>query len=85
MTAHQPPSNIGVGTPEFAAALLTDLYVRLRRDLQRWASVTHQTPQPRMGYVGQHLVSAVTGYSKSRVGVLIHEGLQELRKNIIRS
>ena len=28
-----PPKTIGTGTPEFAAALLTDLYVRLRRDL----------------------------------------------------
>jgi hypothetical protein len=62
------PKTIGTGTPEFAAALLTDLYVRLRRDLQRWAAVTHQTPQPRMGYVGQHLVSVVTGYPGGRSG-----------------
>lgn len=68
MTRPQSPSSIGVGTPEFAAKLLTDLYVRLRRDLQRWASVTHQTPQPRMGYVGQHLVSVVTGYPGGRSG-----------------
>lgn len=59
---------VGTGTPEFAAALLTDLYVRLRRDLQRWAIVTHQTPQPRMGYVGQHLVSVVTGFPGGRSG-----------------
>lgn len=65
-----PPTKpkIGTGTPEFAAALLTDLYVRLRRDLQRWAAVTQQTPQPRMGYVGQHLVSVVTGYPGGRSG-----------------
>ncbi len=68
MTRPQSRSGIGVGTPEFAAELLTDLYVRLRRDLQRWASVTHQTPQPRMGYVGQHLVSVVTGYPGGRSG-----------------
>lgn len=68
MTRPQSHSSIGVGTPEFAAGLLTDLYVRLRRDLQRWASVTHQTPQPRMGYVGQHLVSAVTGFPGGRSG-----------------
>ncbi len=59
---------IGAGTPEHAAELLTDLYVRLRRDLQRWAAVTHQTPQPRMGYVGQHLVSVVTGFPGGRSG-----------------
>jgi hypothetical protein len=68
MTPPQAAPTIGKGTPEFAAKLLTDLYVRLRRDLQQWASVTHQTPQPRMGYVGQHLVSVVTGYPGGRSG-----------------
>jgi len=59
---------VGVGTPEYASKVLTDLYVTLRRNLQLWAAVTHQTPQPRMGYVGQHLVSAVTGYPGGRSG-----------------
>lgn len=68
MTGSTAPKIIGTGTSDFAAALLTDLYVRLRRDLQRWAGVTHQTPQPRMGYVGQHLVSVVTGYPGGRSG-----------------
>jgi hypothetical protein len=62
------PFAVGIGTPEHAEALLQDLYIRLRRDLQRWASVTQQTPQPRMGYVGQHLVSVVTGYPGGRSG-----------------
>lgn len=68
MSTTTPAKIIGTGTPEFAAELLTDLYVRLRRDLQLWASVTHQTPQPRMGYVGQHLVSVVTGHPGGRSG-----------------
>ena len=51
-----------------ASSLLTDLYVSLRRSLQKWAAVTHQTPQPRMGYVGQHLVSVVTGHPGGRSG-----------------
>lgn len=68
MSTTTPAKTIGTGTPEFAAELLTDLYVRLRRDLQRWASVTQQTPQPRMGYVGQHLVSVVTGHPGGRSG-----------------
>jgi len=68
MSSGAAPATIGTGTPEFAAALLTDLYVKLRRDLQRWAAVTHQTPQPRMGYVGQHLVSVVTGFPGGRSG-----------------
>jgi len=59
---------VGTNTPEFAAQLLRDLYVSLRRNLQRWAEVTHQTPQPRMGYVGQHLVSVVTGLPGGRSG-----------------
>lgn len=68
MTSTEDAKVIGSGTPEFAAQLLTDLYVRLRRDLQRWAMVTQQTPQPRMGYVGQHLVSVVTGHPGGRSG-----------------
>lgn len=68
MTADNETAAVGTATPEFANALLTDLYVRLRRDLQRWAMVTHQTPQARMGYVGQHLVSVVTGYPGGRSG-----------------
>jgi hypothetical protein len=59
---------VGVGTAEFAASLLVDLYVSLRRNLQRWAAVTHQTPQARMGYIGQHLVSVVTGFPGGRSG-----------------
>lgn len=59
---------VGAGTPEFAAALLQDLFVSLRRDLARWAAVTHQTPQARMGYIGQHLVSVVTGLPGGRSG-----------------
>lgn len=68
MTSTTSAPTVGTGTPELAAALLTDLYVSLRRNLQRWAAVTHQTPQPRMGYVGQHLVSVVTGYPGGRSG-----------------
>lgn len=68
MTGPIPAKTVGLSTPQFAADLLTDLYVRLRRDLLRWAAVTHQTPQPRMGYVGQHLVSVVTGHPGGRSG-----------------
>ena len=62
------PDRYAVGTPEAAEALLQDLYVNLRQTLRRWASVTMQTPQPRMGYVGQHLVSVITGYPGGRSG-----------------
>jgi hypothetical protein len=74
MRPHSSPTGspclptVGLSTPENAEALLRDLYIRLRRDLQRWAGVTQQTPQPRMGYVGQHLVSVVTGFPGGRSG-----------------
>lgn len=64
----QMNNDVGLGSEAFAKALLIDLYVRLRHDLKRWASVTMQTPQPRMGYVGQHLVSVITGHPGGRSG-----------------
>ena len=40
--------------------LLEDLYLNLRQKLLKWAHITSQTPQARMGYVGQHLTSIVS-------------------------
>ena len=57
-----------LGTVQAAEGVLRDLYVDLRRKLRSWSEVTKQTPQARMGYVGQHLVSAVTGYPGGRSG-----------------
>jgi len=57
-----------LGTVESAEELLTDLYVDLRDKVRFWSSITKQTPQARMGYVGQHLVSVVTGFPGSRSG-----------------
>lgn len=48
--------------------LIFELYVDLRRRINDWASITHQTAQARMGYVGQHLTSVVTGYAGGRSG-----------------
>lgn len=59
---------IQLGTPEAAQELLFDLYVELRQKLRKWSGVTRQTPQARMGYVGQHLVSAVTKFLGGRSG-----------------
>jgi hypothetical protein len=55
-----------LGTIAAADALLEDLYLSLRTRLTVWSKVTHQTPQARMGYVGQHLVSVVTGLPGGR-------------------
>lgn len=57
-----------LGTIEASEILLDDLYVNLRRSVANWAAVTNQTPQARMGYVGQHLTSVVTGFPGGRSG-----------------
>lgn len=62
MTEHK------LGTIEAANTLITELYIELRRRVNQWASITHQTAQARMGYVGQHLVSVVTGFQGGRSG-----------------
>lgn len=57
-----------LGTVEAAEALLRNIYVDLRTKLRRWSAVTHQTPQARMGYIGQHLTSVVTGHRGKKSG-----------------
>ena len=49
-------------------ALINDLYVELRKSVTSWSAITFQTPQARMGYIGQHLVSVVTGFPGGRSG-----------------
>ena len=48
--------------------LIFDLYIDLRKRINAWAAITHQTAQARMGYVGQHLVSVVTGFPGGKSG-----------------
>lgn len=48
--------------------LISELYIDLRCKVNKWAMLTKQTSQARMGYVGQHLVSIVTGLEGSRTG-----------------
>ena len=57
-----------LGTAAASEAVIRDLYLNLRTQLFSWAAVTHQTPQARMGYIGQHLTSVVTGYPGGRSG-----------------
>ena len=57
-----------LGTIEASEQLIQDLYIDLRKKANHWASITYQTAQARMGYVGQHLVSVVTGYQGGRSG-----------------
>lgn len=69
-------NHYGLGTVEASEQLLSDLYLDLRAKLARWASITHQTAQARMGYIGQHLTSVVTGLPGGKSGArgydLIH-------------
>ncbi|HRD49949.1 MAG: MamI family restriction endonuclease [Candidatus Competibacter sp.] len=60
--------NYTLGTVEASEQLINDLYIDLRKKVNQWASITHQTAQARMGYIGQHLVSVATGYSGGRSG-----------------
>ena len=55
-------------TIEGINALLNDLYIDLRKKVNYWSSLTDQTAQARMGYIGQHLVSVVTGYKGGKSG-----------------
>ena len=57
-----------LGTLEASEALIKDLYIDLRTKVNEWSEITNQTPQARMGYVGQHLVSVVTGYPGGKSG-----------------
>ncbi len=41
--------------------LINELFVEPRKNLYKWSKKTRQTAQVRIGYVGQHLASVVTG------------------------
>jgi len=62
------PKNYTLGTVEASEQLIFDLYVELRKKVNLWSSITHQTAQARMGYIGQHLVSVTTGFPGGRSG-----------------
>lgn len=57
-----------LGTIEASEQLIRDLYINLRHEVNEWSKITCQTPQARMGYIGQHLVSVVTGYPGGKSG-----------------
>jgi hypothetical protein len=57
-----------LGTVLASEQLIRDLYVDLRAKVHEWANVTKQTAQARMGYIGQHLTSVVTGHPGGRSG-----------------
>ena len=62
-----------IGTRSASEQLIKELYIALRNEVNKWSEVTKQTPQARMGYVGQHLVSVVTGCPGGRSGARGHD------------
>lgn len=60
-----------LGTRQASEALIRDLYIDLREKVNAWSEITCQTPQARMGYIGQHLGG---GSPQLRV-CLLHGGL----------
>lgn len=52
---------------------LQELVLRPRRDLAKWAGITKQTPNIKLGYPGQHLASLVTGIEGLRTGARGHD------------
>ena len=61
-------NGIKLGDKDSSEQLLKDLFINLRINTWKWAEITYQTPQARMGYIGQHLVSVVTGFKGGRTG-----------------
>lgn len=61
-------SKYELGTIEASEQLIKDLYINLRNKVNAWSKITCQTPQARMGYIGQHLVSVVTGFPGGKSG-----------------
>ena len=53
---------------QLSEQLIKELYVDLRKKVNKWSEITKQTPQARMGYVGQHLTSIVTGFPGGKSG-----------------
>lgn len=60
--------NYSLGNIDASEALIKDLYIDLRTKVNAWSEITHQTPQARMGYIGQHLTSVVTGFHGGKSG-----------------
>ena len=53
--------------------MLMDLVLRPRCDLIKWAKITKQTPNIKIGYPGQHLASIIAGVEGTRTGARGHD------------
>lgn len=48
--------------------LLSNLFIEPRKKAVEWSRITQQTPNMKVGYPGQHLVSLITGMPGERTG-----------------
>lgn len=53
---------------DYIPQLLSDLFISPRKKAVDWSRITQQTPNMKVGYPGQHLVSLVTGVPGERTG-----------------
>ena len=49
-------------------AFINDMIISPRKSLRYWSSITNQTPAVKIGYIGQHLASLITGMPGTRSG-----------------
>lgn len=47
---------------------INEIIIAPRRQLKQWATITNQTPAAKVGYIGQHLASLITGVRGTRSG-----------------
>ena len=47
---------------------ITEIIIEPKHALSRWATITNQTPAAKIGYIGQHLTSLVTGVQGTGTG-----------------
>lgn len=59
--------------PELIKDLLNDLVINPRLQLIKWSKITHQTPNIKIGYPGQHLSSLISGVEGDRSGARGHD------------
>ena len=47
---------------------ITEIIIEPKHALSRWATITNQTPAAKIGYIGQHLTSLITGVPGTGTG-----------------
>lgn len=53
---------------ELIKQFISEIIIQPRTTLRKWSEITHQTPAIKLGYVGQHLASLITGVKGTASG-----------------